>query len=172
MFESWLIHAGGRFRESQIGQRYHALNDRERTIVNVGIGLVLATIFYLAIFGPIYTFHDSAVTRYQAQRAQLDWMQTHEADARRQARGSPTQRVQDQSLLALVASTAREFNVRLTRYQPESSGGVSVVIQQQSFNDVLRWTQRLTSRHQIQIIQASVDAHGTAGLVNARFSIR
>ena len=48
---------------------------------------------------------------------------------------------------------------------------MSVVVQEQPFNDVLRWMERLASQHGLQVVQASVDAHG-GGRVNARFVIR
>ena len=158
---------------SGVGRWYAALAGRERAMVNAAAAVVVAGIVYGGIARPSWEYRQASVSRYQQQQAILTWMQSHEAEARRGAAagGGNAARVQDASLLALVANTAREFDIRLTRYQPEGGGGVSVVLQEQSFNDVLRWTERLTSAHQIEIIQANLDSQDE-GLVNARFSIR
>ena len=152
---------------------YKDLALREQRIVGAATALVVLAALYLGIVDPALDYRHDAVARYQQQQAYLGWMQAHEAEARRNARsGGNAQRTQDVSLLALIASTAREFGIVLTRYTPENNGGVSVVLQQQPFNDVLRWTDKLASAHQIQIVQANVDAQGDPGRVNARFSIR
>jgi len=159
-------------QSSSFGGWYRALAQREQRMVAAAAAVVVVAIVYGMIGRPSFEFRSTSVTRYQQQQAILAWMQDHEGEARNSARpGGNAERAQDASLLALVANSARDFNIRLTRYQPEGSGGVSVVLQQQSFDDVLRWTEQLTSAHQIEIIQANLDSQDE-GLVNARFSIR
>ena len=98
-------------------------------------------------------------------------MRSHEDDARRRNDDAAVAGAPNRSLLTLIDATAREANVRLTRYRPESDGSVNVVIQQQTFNDVLRWT-GLLERENLRITQVAIDAEDTEGVVNARLSIR
>ena len=159
-----------RLRASPLARRYEELSGRERRLVNIGAVVVAAAVVYLGVVDPVQTFHDEALARYQQQQAQLEWMQRHRGEATRQ-QGTAAQPARNQSLLTLIDQTARTFGLRLASYRSESGGGVSVVVQEQPFNDILRWTRTLASEHGIRVIQASIDGQG-AGLVNARFVMR
>ncbi|MYE11031.1 MAG: type II secretion system protein M [Gammaproteobacteria bacterium] len=159
-----------RLRASALARRYEELSARERRLVNIGGAVVTAAIVYLGVVDPVRTFHDDAVERHRQQQAQLEWMLRHRETAARQESAAP-QPARNQSLLTLIDQTAREFGLRLASYRSESGGGVSVVVQEQPFNDILRWTRTLASEHGIRVIQASIDGQG-AGLVNARFVMR
>ena len=158
-------------RETGIGQRYRTLDQRERLLLHLAAAIVLAAILYLAVFSPAYDFRATALARYAEQEFRLDWMHSHEAEARRRGDDEALPAEQNRSLLTLIDATARNANVRLTRYRPESDGSVNVVIQQQPFNDVLRWTELLVAED-LRIVQAAIDAGDAKGIVNARFSIR
>lgn len=159
-----------RLRASPLARRYEELSARERRLVNIGAAVVTAAALYLAVVDPVQTFHDEALARYHQQQAQFEWMLRHQGEAERQqtAAGQPAR---NQSLLTLIDQTARAFDLRLASYRSESGGGVSVVVQEQAFNDILRWTRTLSAEHGIRVIQASMDGQG-AGLVNARFVMR
>ena len=153
-----------------IEQRYRALEPRERFLLRVAGGVVLVAVLYAAVFSPVYQFREASLAHYALQQERLEWMRSHETDARRQSDGESSP-ASNRSLLTLIDATARQANVRLTRYRPESDGSVNVVIQQQPFNDVLRWTGLLV-REDLRIEQAAIDAEATEGIVNARLTIR
>lgn len=159
-----------RLRASPLARRYEELSGRERRLVNIGGAVVAAALLYLGVVDPVQTFHDEALARYHQQETQFEWMLRHQGEAARQqsAVGQPAR---SQSLLTLIDQTARAFDLRLASYRSESGGGVSVVVQEQAFDDILRWTRTLSSEHGIRVIQASIDGQG-AGLVNARFVMR
>lgn len=157
--------------ETGIERRYRALESRERLLLHVSGAVVLGAILYAAMFAPAYDFRETAVARYAEQQERLEWMRSHEDDARRRNDDAAVAVAPNRSLLTLIDATAREANVRLTRYRPESDGSVNVVIQQQTFNDVLRWTGLLV-REDLRITQVAIDAEDTEGVVNARLSIR
>ena len=154
-----------------IDRRYRALEPRERLLLHVAGGVLLAAILYAAVFSPAYQFRETSLARYSLQQDRLEWMRSHEADARRRSDDESGSVPSNRSLLTLVDATAREANVRLTRYRPDSDGSVNVVIQRQPFNDVLRWTGLLV-REDLRIMQVAIDAEDEEGVVNARLSIR
>ena len=159
------------FRDTGIEQRYLAMERRERLLLHIACSVGLAAILYVGAFSPAYDFRETALARYAQQQDRLDWMRAHEAEARKRNSEDPGSASPNRSLLTLIDSTARDANVRLTRYRPESDGSVNVVIQQQPFNDVLRWTALLVAED-LRILQAAIDAEDTEGIVNARVSIR
>ena len=156
--------------QSGMDRRYRALESRERLLLHIAGGVVIAAIMYAAAFSPAYQFRETSLARYALQLERLEWMRAHQADARRRD-DAESDTPPDRSLLTLVDATAREAGVRLTRYRPESDGSVNVVIQQQSFNDVLRWTGLLV-REGLAIVQVAIDAEASEGMVNATLTIR
>ena len=158
-------------RDTGFERRYRALDPRERLLLHVAGAVVLVAILYVAGFAPAYDFHRAALDRYAEQQYRLDWMRSHEREARLRADDEAAPGAQGRSLLTLIDATAREANVRLTRYRPESDGSVNVVIQEQRFDDVLRWTGLLVTEN-LRISQVSIDGAAEEGVVNARVSIR
>ncbi|MCY3820731.1 MAG: type II secretion system protein GspM [Gammaproteobacteria bacterium] len=157
-------------RDTGLERRYRALEQRERLLLQVAGAVVSVAVLYAAAFSPAHDFRTAALARYEQQQSRLDWMLAHEAEAR-QKRDDANPAASNRSLLTLIDATARDANVRLTRYRPESDGSVNVVIRQQPFNDVLRWTGLLVGED-LKILQAAIDAEDTEGMVNARLSIR
>ena len=124
-----------RLRASALARRYGELSAREKRLVNLGGAVVAAAVVYLGVVDPVQAFHDDAMARYRQQQAQFEWMLRHQAEAARQesSAGPPAR---NQSLLTLIDQTARGFDLRLASYRSESGGGVSVVVQEQPFNDI------------------------------------
>ena len=158
-------------RDTGVERRYRALEQRERLLLHVAGSVVLVALLYVAAFSPAYDFHQAALERYAEQQYRLDWMRSHEREARLRADDESSPSTQGRSLLTLIDATAREANIRLTRYRPESDGSVNVVIQDQRFDDVLRWTGLLVAEN-LRISQVSMDGASEEGVVNARVSIR
>ena len=167
---SLLDRARTEFDRSAAGRWLAGLGERDRLAV-IGLSAFLGVVaIYLLLWLPISDFAEAADARYKKQEALLGWMKGTEADARASSANSTGAR-SGASLLTLVANSASEAGVQLTRFQPEGSGGVSVVLQNQDFNAVLRWLERLTLREQVVVRQLSIDDQETPGLINARINL-
>lgn len=159
------------WRDSWLAGRYLALGQRDRRALHIGLAVAVAAILYTGVHQPIAEYRAAGVEDFLRQQSRLQWMQAHEARARRTG-SEAAPKSSDQSLLMLVDNTAQAFDLSLTRYQPDSAGGVTVVIEQQPFNAILRWTDRLRAQHGLHMAQASIHAEADTGLVNARFRVR
>lgn len=155
------------FRESAIGRWFATLEPNERTMVTVLAGFLVVVLLYLAIWRPLSEWSNHADALYQRQIAVLDWMRLHESEARAAGQRSDSTR-ESGSLLTVVANSAAHAGVQLLRYQPEGSGGVSVVLQNQSFNAVIAWVAELEQEDHVTVKQISIDAQTEPGLINAR----
>ena len=155
------------FRESAIGRWFATLEPNERTMVTVLAGFLVAVLLYLSIWRPVSDWCNRADALYQRQIAVLDWMRLHESEARAAGQRSESTR-ESGSLLTVVANSAAHAGVQLLRYQPEGGGGVSVVLQNQSFNAVIAWVAALEQEDHVTVKQISIDAQTEPGLVNAR----
>jgi general secretion pathway protein M len=97
-------------------------------------------------------------------------MQANEANARQSAAsgGSSPSR----SLLPVITRVANSRGLRLNRLQPESDGGVSVVLQAQPFNAMLQWLSDLENQHNVTVARVALDAEGKPGLVIAQLRLQ
>ena len=72
--------------------------------------------------------------------------------------------------LANVSNTAQRFQVPLVRIQSVPSGGISIQIEGQRFNNLLRLLDALQQEYGMRVTAVSIDKSGE-GLVNARISL-
>ncbi len=152
--------------------RNFAMRDaNERQIILAVVGVVLAALVYLVLWQPVANWSSSAQEAHQREQTLHDWLLANESAARLTASESSGREASSEGLLTIVSRTAEKAQLKLTRFQPESNG-VSVVLQKQAFNDVLRWLSMLEKEEQVMVVQASVDADSLSGRVNARFSLR
>jgi general secretion pathway protein M len=162
-----------RWHASVAGRWLAGLESRDRLIVLSLAGLFAVAVLTLGVIGPIHEWSSKQSARYERQLALLDWMRLNEAPARAAGRKAPggAAATAGGSLLTLVANTAAAQGIQLTRYQPEAGGGVSVVLQRQEFNAIVRWLTAMQREQQVRVRQLSIDAHGEPGLVNARINL-
>jgi general secretion pathway protein M len=159
------------FRASAAGRWYATLQANERTLVSALAAFLAAVVVYLAIWSPLADWSHGADARYQRQMAVLDWMHLKEKEARaagQRSEGTP----ESGSVWTLVANSAAKSGVKLLSYQPEGSGGVSVVLQNQPFNTVVSWLADLEQRDHVTVKQISIDGQTAPGVVNARINLK
>ena len=161
------------WRDSALARRYLALGPRDRRAVNIALAAALAALVHTGVVAPIIEYRAAGVAHYLAEQSRLEWMRAHQTRARGTGlEDTPQAAGAGSSLLTLVDSTAKAYELSLTRYQPDAAGGVTVVIEGQPFNAILRWAERLRTEHGLHIATASVHGQAEAGHVNARFLMR
>jgi general secretion pathway protein M len=155
------------FRASSAGRWFEALQPNERTMVTWLVAFLVIVVLYMTVWRPLAEWSNRADALYQRQIAVLDWMRLHENEAKAAGQRADTTR-ESGSLLTVVANSAAHAGLQLLRYQPEGSGGVSVVLQNQSFDALIAWIAELEQDDHVTVKQISVDAQTEPGLVNAR----
>ena len=155
-------------RASSLRQRFEALAPRERRLMAAGAAALALALLYAGTTS-LLEFRAEAVARYASGREDLEWMRAYQ-DAAVQSVQRSDSGGGEQARLSTVNAAAKEFGLPLHRIQPES-GGITVQIEAQPFDKVIRWTHALVVGHDIEITNASVDIH-EQGVVNARFGIR
>lgn len=152
--------------------RNYAMRDpNERMIILAVVLLIGAVLIWTLLWQPVSDWSAQSQENHQREQTLNDWLVANESRARASAGDETAPRTAAEGLLTIVSRTAEQSGLKLTRFQPESNG-VSVVLQKQAFNDVLRWLNLLENDEQVLVVQASVDADTLSGRVNARFSLR
>ena len=157
------------WEQSAAGDYYRGLAPRDQRIVQ-GVGALLAAILlYALLWRPVDNWREANAARYADNVQLLQWLHDNEAQARQSSALGTGGRAPGESLLAVVGNVARELGLTLSRFQPEGAGGVSVVLQEEEFDKVLRFVDSLESRHGLTVRQFSFDrqspGHVTARLV-------
>ena len=166
-FETW----NHRLQTTAAWRWYAGREPHERPIIAGLVLLIMASLFWLAIWKPISDWRLVEANRYQNAQVTWEWMQANESAARARVSEPGASTDRERSLLPLVTREANSQGIRLNRLQPEADGAVSVVVQAQPFNAVVSWLVRLQEAHNIDVQRISVDSEGQPGLVNAQIRL-
>lgn len=154
---------------------WHSLQQREqRTLLWGSVGLVLIMI-YLLLIEP----YQKEMARLQAalaeKRQALATMQRTAAEITAlRAQGSGGQLAAGQSLMGVVDSSTKQFNIANTikRIQPEGEHTVKVWAEQMAFDELIRWLDELQRRYGVTIHEIAIDSQEQSGRVNLRLELR
>jgi len=152
--------------------RWYATRERSEQRIVLALGAVtVLTVLWLGIWKPVSDWREVEHNRFGNAQATLDWMRANEARARELAEVGSTQGG-ERSLIPLITRSAEVQGLTLTRLQPEASGAVSVVLQAQPFNEVVRWLHQLEQNNGVIVARIAFDADANPGFVNAQIRLQ
>ena len=154
--------------DSTIVRGFRELPTRQRRASLAAGILVAIVVVYIGVWEPIFDYRENAIDRMTTARQNLEWMQQNETAAR--GRLNSGEEIEEVSI-AKLSTSARQFGFSLQRIQSMPSGGVSVQIQRQAFNVLLRWLDYLNGEYGYRVVNASLNSYAE-GLVDARITIR
>ncbi len=154
--------------DSTIVRRFRELPTRQRQASMAAGILVAIVVFYIGIWEPVFDYRENAIDRMTTARQDLEWMHQNETAAR--GRLDAGEEIEGVSI-AKLSTSARQFGFSLQRIQSMPSGGVSVQLQRQPFNAVLRWLEFLNGEYGYRVVNASLNSYAE-GLVDARITIQ
>ncbi|WBA17805.1 type II secretion system protein M [Salinivibrio kushneri] len=153
---------------ARIQAQWQSISVREQRLLLVAGGVLLLSVLYWGIVVPIQTQADQARTAVSSERKiyhELQQKRNHIMQLRSQS-GHSRQVVasRNQPLNQVIAASAGEFNLTITRLQP-GEDSVQLGLEPLPFNQLLRWLEQLAQRHGIQVVRLSTEATDTAGVV-------
>ncbi|MGL6223021.1 MAG: type II secretion system protein GspM [Steroidobacteraceae bacterium] len=147
------------------------LSVRERNLVYGAGGLLAVALIYLVVVMPFQVSGKKMTARVQQKSADLAWMQASAPQA--MAAAGATQQSGGESLVVLVARTAREAGLgeALRDQSPDGDAGLRLRIEAASFDTLVTWLGSLQQQYGVTIESANIDA-AAPGLVNATLSLK
>lgn len=142
------------------------------------IAIKLLTLFFLALFCvfglwlPLHTFVDDNQALRDSNLELIEWMNGTEKQARTISGNSRSKRQSGQSLLILVSRSAKLANIKPDKLQPEGTDSVSVWFDAVSFNDMMRWLEKLETEESLHVYQITVNRQQQPGSVSARLVLK
>jgi len=152
---------------------WSTLAARERRLVVAGAILLGITIIYMILWLPM----QQELSRL---RAGVPEAQNQLARMRQQAaiiqpfRGRAVSVPSAGSLVSVIdqSATGRGLRKQITKLEADGASGVLITAEAISFNSLIAWLADLRENQSLVTDQLSVEAHTTAGLVNARLRLR
>ncbi len=148
------------------------LSGRERGALFLTATLGTAFLVWLLAFRPLVQARGALTEREARLRPEVLWLEGAAVEvARLRAAGEqgPDSRG-GQSLLAMTEQTARAAGLgdSFRRGEPDGEKRVRVWLENASFDAMLRWLGGLQSGYGVAVVDGSVDAAGSPGVVNVR----
>ena len=150
---------------------YHGLAPRDQLSLSV---LAVFALFVVIIFGliqPANNYMSNAQKQYRSSLEKLSWMQANKEAVSSISQQRST-RDPEQSLLGIANSSSKGFQITFKRYEPVGDNGLSLWMEQVSFNRVILWLERLDKRYGISVQEISVGRQLEEGLVNVRLVLQ
>lgn len=159
-----------RWRNSGAGRWFYGRDAGEQKIISWLAAVIALTLVWLLIWKPVADWRAVANNRYQNAQSNLEWLTRNEDKARSSVTSAASGG--DRRLLQVITRAAKAHSLQLNRVQPEGEGGVSVVLQDQTFNDVLTFIAQLAENNGVTVARAAIDGSGVAGRVNAQIKFQ
>lgn len=160
-----------RIQQSAFGRWYSGKDARERRILQGLAAASLLTLLWLGVWKPVHDWKSVEQNRLGNAQGAVDWMRTNEARAREVAQSRQGNGEGARALLPLITRSAEGAGLALTRVQPEDGGSVSIILQDQSFNAVVRWLHQIEQNNGVTIERGAFDATSAPGMINAQIRL-
>ena len=161
-----------RFMASDLGQRvigwHEQLGERDRLALR-GMALFLGVVLaYVTLVSPVIERGERAQRRLQEERALLDWLRAHRAEAGSTDVGARP----DKPLATLVNESAQQNKLNIRRYEPAGDAGMKVWIEGASFNSLVKWMYQLDGQYGVQTAEFTLEREEQPGKVSARLTLQ
>ena len=157
-------------QQGSIGQWYATKSPTDRLIIKILAALIAATIIYTAVWKPLSDYSQDQQARYVTELALSEWIVLNQ-EALRQSARQPVRGNSAPALIPSITSAANQNQLKLDRLQPDSDGGVSISLQEQQFDQVLKWLSLLETRQGLSVERLSIDRGDKSSRVSGQVKL-
>ena len=156
------------FRGSGAGRWFYGRDSSERLVIAGVVWLIVVAVLWMLVWQPVSDWRAVEENRYRNAQRLYDTIKANEVALRRAVSATSSTR---RSLIPIINKAANAHELKLNRLQPESNGVISVVLQQQSFNQIVSWISQLEENNDVSVEQANFDSQEAPGYVNANIRL-
>lgn len=158
-------------QQSRAYQYYEALAPNDRRMLNILAIFLSIVILIFFILIPSFNYSADAQQRYKKNLETLEWMRANQGRIGSSNKGSLPS---NQSLLGVVTTSSRQFNLAFARYEPAGDNGLNLWVDAANFNSLILWLEKLDKEFGISIEEISVESNRNngSGIVDARLVLR
>ena len=157
-------------QQGSIGQWYVTKSPTDRLIIKILAALIAATIIYTVVWKPLSDYSQDQQARYVTELALSEWIVLNQ-EALRQSARQPVRGNSAPALIPSITNAANQNQLKLDRLQPGSDGGVSISLQEQQFDQVLKWLSLLETRQGLSVERLSIDRGDKSSRVSGQVKL-
>ena len=158
-------------QQGSLGQWYATKSATDRLIIKVVAGLIVATVFYTGIWKPISDYTANQQARYVTELTLSEWVVLNQGALRSSARRPSQDSSAVPALIPSITNAANQNQLKLDRLQPDSDGGVNITLQEQQFDQVLKWLTLLETKQGLSVERLSIDRGDKASRVSGQVKL-
>ena len=155
----------------KIVERYQSMSPREQLAVATLAGFFVIIFLLYVMILPATDYHNKAQQNYKSALDTYTWIEANKALVSQNA-DKLAARDPDQSLLGIANQTSKSYQLSFKRYQPVGENGLSLWLDNVSFNNTILWLERLDKRYNISVKEIAVDRQEEIGVVNVRLVLQ
>lgn len=122
---------------------YQSRNEREQTMVAIGLIAGLPLLLWLALWQPLLDAKSQSRERLEQRRAAYLWMQEAAAQVKAAQRSGRKVGGLGGSTQQQITTAARQYGVAISRIEPQNSGRYAVQVGSSDYNNVVRFIDAL-----------------------------
>jgi len=143
------------------------LQSREQLLVIVCGFFVAVYLLYLMLWSPVSSKRDTLIVQNQAVMESLGAVRSLAAEYQSLKKsGAASKSSVGNNLSRIVDSSVARNQLKMSRFQPSSSGDVQVRFENAVFNNMVAWLYELESEYAIEVKEISITPGSASGLVN------
>lgn len=154
---------------------FYSLDERERLFVAAAAVVLVAAVFYLAIWIPLERGQSSVANSVSSWRDSIAELRLLQGEVRAGDLGQSEVAGLDQSLVVIIDETLRNRGLyaALQRSQPTGSDGIRAEFENVAFDELVLWLGDLAARYALQVQAANFSAasRDKDGRVNATITL-
>lgn len=142
---------------------WQGLAQREQQLLLLCVPVLLLGAFYWLLWQPLHQAQARNAVAIQQVQQQLQALQK----AAPLLQGAAVTARSGGSLSQIISTSARSFNIRVSRMQPQNEQ-LQLVLEDVAFEQLLPWLHQLYYQNGVRLVQVDVAATDKAGIVRVR----
>lgn len=149
---------------------YLSREPREQLVIRLLAVLVALSLAWLLIWQPLHSGRDQARRQWIEAEQTRNWIEENR-EAVRQARSRAAGDDSGEDWIGGLNARAAEYQVSLKGYTPEGNNRVRVLLEDQSFSNVMVWLQALQNEAGVSASSLEISEGSREGSVNIRATL-
>ena len=156
-------------------KQYEMLPSRDRLALKVLAVALGLCILYFGAWVPAQNYMLDAANNLESKQTLLKLVNENKASlsslAKASSSSSGNPALNSQQLVSSVTNLAKQQGLNLKRFEPSGENKLKVWMDEQSFDKIAQWLDRLSKSLNVRVEQISIEKEDAEGLVSARLTL-
>jgi general secretion pathway protein M len=153
-------------------QWFNQLKRQEQLLLIALAAVLVIYLIVVLIWRPMATSVDSLRLQNEQSQQSLQQVKQLAAEYKLLEQSGTSRSSSKPNLTRLIDGTVKKHQLKMSRFQPSSSGDVQVRFENAGYNNILAWLNELENSHGVLIKDLSITLGAGSGVVNVSVRMR